>query len=153
MLLVQQRRPRLVAGLLAATMFLQAGAAPIPAMAVDGVDTTTTAAIDPAPIAAGLPQGSATFRRALDLLKSRNYADAYAAARGLQSAVERRTIQWAAIYYGGTDIDYESIARFAADAPDYATAGLYKTRLEQSLVKANQTRSGPLPIWASTSTR
>jgi len=137
MLLVQQRRPRLVAGLLAATMFLQAGAAPIPAMAVDGVDTTTTAAIDPAPIAAGLPQGSATFRRALDLLKSRNYADAYAAARGLQSAVERRTIQWAAIYYGGTDIDYESIARFAADAPDYATAGLYKTRLEQSLVKAN----------------
>jgi len=133
----QQRRARLVAGLLAGTMFLQAGAAPLPVHAKDGIDTTTTAAIDPAPLPAGLPQGSAAFRRALDLLDSRSYAEAYAAARGLQSAVERRTIQWAAIYYGGPEIDYNSIARFAADAPDFATPALYKTRLEQSLIKAS----------------
>jgi len=137
MLIAQQGRARLVAGLLAATMFLQAGAAPFPVHANDGIDSTTTAAINPAPVPDGLPQGSAAFRRALDLIAAGSYADAYAAARALDSAVERRTIQWAAIYYGGTAIDYQSIARFAADAPDFATPALYKTRLEQSLVKAN----------------
>lgn len=137
MLKVQQGRVRLVAGLLAATMFLQAGTAPVPANANDGIDNTTTAAINPAQAVAALPQGSATFRRTLDLVKAGKYADAYAAARGMDNPVERRTIQWASIYYGGPDIDYESIARFTADAPDYATAALYRTRLEQSLVKAN----------------
>lgn len=148
MLSAQHRRARLVAGLLAGTMFLQAGAAPLPVYAKDGIDTTTTAAIDPTPLPTGLPQGSATFRRALDLLKSGNYSDAYTAARGMQSAVERRTIQWAAIYYGGTDIDYDSIARFAADAPDYATPAIYKTRLEQSLVKANPGSSDVIRLLA-----
>ena len=38
----------------------------------------------------------------------------------LPDDVERRALQWAAIYYGGGAIDYDAVQRFVADAPDFA---------------------------------
>ncbi len=79
--------------------------------------------------------GSQRFQNALAALRDRNYAEAYSAARGLSNNVERRAIQWAAIYFGKDDIDHNTILRFQADAPHFASASTYKTRLEQSLLK------------------
>ncbi|HEY8596106.1 MAG TPA: lytic transglycosylase domain-containing protein [Devosiaceae bacterium] len=102
------------------------------------VDSGTTGAISPVrPMPRVLPEGSGAFRRALDLVANGNYTDAYGMARGFSDDLERRTIQWAAIYFGNGEIDYNTVLRFEADAPDFASSGLYKTRLEQALVKAN----------------
>ena len=126
-------------------------AVPIPAPVADraeaaaefaSLDTTVTGAVASTPDA-GLPQampepvaGSSGFIDALALVKDKKYADAYAAARGLTSDVERRTIQWAAITYGGGAITPDALKRFEADAPDFVNAGVFKTRLEQALIKA-----------------
>jgi soluble lytic murein transglycosylase len=56
-------------------------------------------------------------------------------ARNLPNPLERRTIQWAAIYSDNGNIDYNAIKGFAAEAPTFSSPGFYKTRLEQSLVK------------------
>ncbi len=87
--------------------------------------------------ASELPLGSAKFRRALALLDAKDYKQAYSLARGIKSDIERRTIQWAAIYYGRGEIDYNSVLRFQKDAPHFASKSLYKTRLEQALVKSD----------------
>ena len=63
------------------------------------------------------------------------YADAYDAARGLDNPIERRTVQWAAIYYGNGAIAYDAVQRFEADAADFVSTGVFKTRLEQALIK------------------
>ncbi|RYE11310.1 MAG: hypothetical protein EOP22_00160 [Hyphomicrobiales bacterium] len=84
------------------------------------------------------PLGSSGFAAALDLLKDKKYADAYAAARSLESDVERRTIQWAAINYGNGAIAPASIKAFEADAPDFVGT-TFRTRLEQALLKADAT--------------
>lgn len=108
----------------------------LPGTANDAVDPTVTGAIgQTADISSS--RGSAQFRNGLDLLDDEDYAGAYQAARGYVDPIERRTIQWAAIYFGGGDVDYLSVSRFADDAPDFATASLYKTRLEQALTDAN----------------
>lgn len=121
-------------GVLAAGIALPAWAG-TPAVNTDPI---VTASINPSAEApAMLPQGSGTFRRALDLVASGNYTDAYQLAASLPDDLERRTAQWAAIYYGNGSIDYATVARFAADAPDFASDALYRTRLEQSLVSSN----------------
>lgn len=102
----------------------------------DAIDMTTTGAIGPAGTAAPNVIGSSEFRAALQVLASGKASDAYGLARALPSDTERRAVQWAAIYFHSGDIDYSSIVRFAADAPGYASAAVYKTRLEQSLSKA-----------------
>lgn len=81
--------------------------------------------------------GSPQFSNALALISEQKYVQAYANARGFSDPVERRTVQWAAIYYGGASIDVASIVRFGTDSPQFATANLYKTRVEQSLVQNN----------------
>ena len=106
------------------------------AFAGNHIDPTVTGSITAsAPVEQ--PRGSAGFRRATAMLADENYAGAYQLARGFDSAPERRTIQWAAIYFGGGEVDYSSVIRFSSDAPDFATARLYRTRMEQALVKAN----------------
>jgi soluble lytic murein transglycosylase len=60
---------------------------------------------------------------------------AYELAQMLPNAMERRTVQWAAIYFNGGKIDYQSVERFAADAPEFASTATYRTRIEQSLSK------------------
>lgn len=79
-------------------------------------------------------KGSTGFRAALDLL-SEDPAGAYQAARALPDAVERRAVQWAAIYFNPGKIDYHTVQRFAADAPDFASSTIYRTRIEQALIK------------------
>ena len=83
-----------------------------------------------------MPGGSEAFRDALALIKDKKYADAYGMARGIDNAAERRTIQWAAITYGGGGVDVDAMERFEADAPGFVNAGTFKTRLEQALLKS-----------------
>ncbi|WP_052726278.1 lytic transglycosylase domain-containing protein [Devosia epidermidihirudinis] len=126
------------AGVIAAMLGLVTPAPFAPMTANDSIDTTTTGSITPRD---GTPapesKGSAAFRSALTELKDGDAATAYALARSLPDAVERRTIQWAAIYFNPGKIDYATVARFAADAPDYAAPSIYRTRIEQSLSKTD----------------
>jgi soluble lytic murein transglycosylase len=116
---------------------------PVVQMAEATIDDLITGSTgDAAPAAGdqpmpGLIEGSAKFVDALGLLQDKKYADAYAAARGLSSDVERRTIQWAAITYGNGEIAPETVLKFEADAPDFVNAATFKTRLEQALIKAD----------------
>jgi len=136
MLRVRPRHFRLSAGI-ALALFAGVSVAALSARASEAVDPITTGSIDPSAAITTAPQGSAAFRKALAVLASGDQASAYQLATALPSDLERRTIEWAAIYYGNGIIDYHAVERFAADAPDFASDALYKTRLEQSLVTAN----------------
>jgi len=81
-------------------------------------------------------KGSQRFQNALVALKSGDYANAYGAARGVSNDIERRAIQWAAIYFGKGEIDHHTIVRFQKDAPHFATAKTYKKRMEVALTGA-----------------
>jgi soluble lytic murein transglycosylase len=118
-------------GLLAPASVVSAGAAE------PGVDPIVTGSISPSATAVTPARlGSTAFRKALGVLAGGDEAGAYALAMGLSDDLERRTIQWAAIYYGDGGIDYHAVERFAADAPDFGSATLYDKRLEQSLITA-----------------
>lgn len=80
-------------------------------------------------------KGSRAFQAAASLLRSRDYSDAYAAARGLPNIVERRAIQWAAIYHGYGAIEPDAVARFAKDAPHFATEKTYRMRTEAGVAR------------------
>ncbi len=121
-----------VAGL-SALVLLGTGPA---ALAGNHIDPTVTGSIT-ASTPVEQPRGSSSFRQAIAMLAEQNYAEAYQLARGFNSSAERRTIQWAAIYFGGGEVDYASVIRFSADAPHFATARLYRSRIEQALVKAD----------------
>lgn len=126
------------AGLIAAALGVLS-TAPVTDVIVanDSIDPVVTASIGDEAIAPTEDaKGSAAFRAALDLLTSEDPAGAYQAARALPDTVERRTVQWAAIYFNPGKIDYHSVQRFAADAPDFADSSIYRTRVEQALVKA-----------------
>ena len=71
---------------------------------------------------------------ALDLVSSGDKAGAFKLAEALP-AVQRRAVQWAAIYYGGGDIPSDSVLAFTADAPEFARGSLFKTRLEQAVTR------------------
>ncbi|MCF6301646.1 MAG: lytic transglycosylase domain-containing protein [Devosiaceae bacterium] len=107
-------------------------ALPTAALANQNIDTTVTGSIGGSVSGS---TGSPQFSNALALIADGKYAQAYASARGFNDPVERRTVQWAAIYYGGGAIDANSIVRFAADAPQFASANAYKIRLEKSLLE------------------
>jgi soluble lytic murein transglycosylase len=108
------------------------------------IDEIITGAIgdaaDPAPVRVqpmpSAASGSAAFIAALALIEAENYADAYEAAQTLDSDLERRTLQWAAIYYGGGAIAPDTVKRFEADAPKFIDASLFRTRIEQALIKS-----------------
>jgi soluble lytic murein transglycosylase len=127
-------------GFIAAVLGL-ASLAPLPhAMANETIDRVTTGSIPAGSAApAGETRGSAAFRAALDTLLEGDARAAYVLAEALGNDVERRTIQWAAIYLHAGEIDYRSIAAFAAEAPDFAATSLMRTRIEQSLGKAEAT--------------
>jgi soluble lytic murein transglycosylase len=104
--------------------------------AAQAIDPTTTGSIDRS-ASVVTQQGSAAFRKALAALVGGDQVGAYALASSLPDDVERRAIQWGAIYYGNGKIDYQTVGRFAADAPEFASDALYQSRLEQSLVTSN----------------
>jgi soluble lytic murein transglycosylase len=133
----RQRLFGLTAGLTLALMAALVGGAMTSAAGAQAIDPIITGSINPSPTLTASPQGSAAFRQALAVLVGGDQKSAYQLAASLPDALERRTIQWAAIYYGNGSIDYGSVARFAQDAPDFASEALYKTRLEQSLVSSS----------------
>ena len=122
-----------------------AAPAPTVQLAVAEIDDTVTGAIGTAPqlgVTQTVPvplSGSTGFVDALALIKDKQYADAYAAGATLPSAIERRTIQWAAIYYGGGAVAPDAVRRFEEDAPDFVSTGVFKTRLEQARIKSRAT--------------
>jgi hypothetical protein len=140
-------------------------AAPSMFAARDSVDLVQTGSVTRAPLAVQLPanvpaavaaaaaaptviepmapmpailddRGSVEFRAALSLLDSGDAAGAYALAGKLANGVERRTVEWAAIYFNAGEIDYRTVGEFVKDAPEFVDAPLFQTRLEQSLAKA-----------------
>lgn len=125
---------RFRAGIIAAVLGL-ANLAPLSlATANDAIDTTTTGSIQAGATApAANSKGSQAFRDALGVLLGGDPVAAYAQARALPNNTERRAVQWAAIYFNAGKIDAASVQRFAADAPDFAAAGVFRTRVEQSL--------------------
>lgn len=131
---IRGKNPRRAGFFALLTLACLAGA---PAHATDTVAELITGSISPSAQIAPNNKGSAAFQKALGLVDAKDYAGAYALARGLPDATERRAVQWAAIYFGNGDVDYRSVEAFAKDAPDYASPAIYKTRLEQGLIKAN----------------
>ena len=104
---------------------------------VSGIAPDFAVATDPEP-AIQFPRGSDAFQKALAVLTSGGSpAEAYELAKALPDDAERRTVQWAAIYYGDGAIDYESVIRYSAEAPAFADTDIFKTRLEQALVRAD----------------
>ncbi len=108
-----------------------------PTLAEGKIDNISTSSIGSNANIGQPIKASAKFLEALKLLDEKEYAKAYKLARSIKSNLERRTIQWAAIYYGNGEIDYNSVLRFAKDAPLFASPYLYKTRLEQALIKSD----------------
>jgi soluble lytic murein transglycosylase len=82
-------------------------------------------------------KGSAAFIAALDVLDDGDPARAYELAKSLDDDAERRAVQWAAIRFGDGKVDYEAVIRFSADAPDFARSDMFRTRLEQALMRAD----------------
>lgn len=127
------------AGLVAAVLGL-AGLAPVSLeIANDSIDQTVTGSTGggmapPAQDATGSP----AFRAALETLTDGDPAAAFAMARALPDAAERRAIQWAAVYFNAGKIDYRSVQHLAADAPDFAAPAIYAARIERALVEAEQ---------------
>ncbi len=131
----------LAAGILASSLVV---AAPLPTVLsrandrptapLAATDPITTGSIDDSPT--DLPAGpSAAFKAALQLLAEGNQAGAYELAKPIADSAERRAIQWAAIYYGNGEVPAAEVKAFIADAPDFATGAVFKTRLEQALLK------------------
>jgi soluble lytic murein transglycosylase len=128
-------RSRLLCGIFAATLTLFSSP-PMLAWANDGDDPVVTGAIDP-DIPPSDAKSSAAFRTALEILASGDEPAAYELAKAMPNAIERRAIQWAAIYYGAGEVDYSSVLQFSQDAPAFADSSVFKTRLEQALTKAD----------------
>ena len=127
----------LSAGLIAAVLGLASLAPFSHATANETIDTVTTGSIAPgAGTAMADAKGSAEFREALALLADGDPLAAYRQAEALDSALERRAIQWAAIYFDAGRFDADAIRAFAADAPDFAAGSVYHTRIEQAVVRA-----------------
>ncbi|MEO6395267.1 MAG: lytic transglycosylase domain-containing protein [Devosia sp.] len=105
------------------------------AAAPDAIDNLITGSINPGAPMPVDPKGSAEFRAALDLINSEP-AKAYELASALPNVVERRTVQWAAISFGNGGVPYQSVLAFLKDAPGFAAAEVFKTRLEQALLMA-----------------
>lgn len=106
------------------------------ALASDNLDRTTTGSVSPASVQNASVQVSTRYKQALALVK-KDPAAAYAMARGFDNNLERRVIQWAAIYYGDGAIDHTSVKRFWTDSPNFVTTSVFKRRLEQALTKTN----------------
>lgn len=72
---------------------------------------------------------------ALDLVADGDRAGAYELAKTLPDATQRRTVQWAAIYYGNGEVPSASVLAFDTDAPAFAADDVFKTRLEQAITR------------------
>ncbi|HEY0032439.1 MAG TPA: lytic transglycosylase domain-containing protein [Devosia sp.] len=112
----------------AVTQIIQTPANPI-------VDRVTTASVPATPVRTVEIKGSAEFEQALATLNEGKLQDALDLAADLDSAVERHTIEWASIQFNPGAAPYRSIKRFMTEAPQFANAELFQTRLEESLAR------------------
>jgi soluble lytic murein transglycosylase len=138
MAIAHRRRRTLGAGIVAAALVFAAPPVGTGVGATDGVDVdiVVTGSVDPDALVSKAPS-SATFRKTLDAVVSGEVVAAYELARSLPNEIERRTIQWAAIYHGGGKVDYASVLKFSQDAPAFVDISVFKTRLEQALTRAD----------------
>ena len=90
------------------------------------------------PQSAKASTASLAFRGVLDLLAAGEHDVAFERAAVLADSAERRAIQWAAIYYGGGRVAAANVRRFIDDAPDFTLGTVFRTRLEQALVRERQ---------------
>lgn len=104
---------------------------PVPAAAIASVGSIESIVADELEH----PKGSDGFQAALALIKADDEAGAFAAAQDLDNGIERRTIEWAAYYYGGRDLPYADLERFKSDAPMFVTDTIYRARLEAAVIK------------------
>ncbi len=139
MLLDHTNRRRLAKGLSVLAVLSATGWGGAGIAVAQSIDPVTTASVTPRPPLQSRPQVTG-FSRALNLVDT-DPAAAYQLAATLTDPIERRVVQWAAVYYGGGAIDYQSVARLATDAPAYSSASFYKTRMEQALTRANPSAS------------
>ena len=137
----QAGKLKLITRLCVALVSFSFFAAPVALNASETIDEIITGSTNVAPVIHERTGSSPILRKAISLLAGENYADAYQLARGIPNDVERRAVQWATIYHGKGAVDHASVLRFQADAPNWARAGIYKTRMEQALVKASATNS------------
>lgn len=124
------------AGVIAAALTLAASLLATGGRATDDIDSIITGSVDQSALTSAASSSTA-FRKALDVLVSGEEAAAYDLAKTFPNETERRTIQWAAIYYGDGKVDYASVLKFSQDAPAFANTSVFKTRLEQALTRAN----------------
>lgn len=132
---IAPRRRSLAIGVIAAALTASVAVAPMALpRANDAVDPVVTGSIgEPAPLPE--PGVSTAFQKALGALKDGQHAQAYELARAIADGTERRAVQWAAITLGNGDVPSAAMQRFAADAPAFAGAAGFRTRLEQALLK------------------
>lgn len=114
---------------------VQAITAAIDPMITASVDASAYADSNDRPLTLQPSAGSAAFKAALQQLNDGDTAAAYEAASNIPDPVERRTIQWAAIWFGNGAVPSAAVQRFMDDAPEFAADGTFKTRLEQALVR------------------
>lgn len=131
-----QGRHRLAIGIFATAALGLALALPqvMSPRANDAVDPTVTGSIRATPSATEA-RASATFRKALALVADGKHSEGYELARTIADATERRAVQWAAITFGNGAVPSRAMQRFAADAPDFVKTSVFRSRLEQALVK------------------
>ncbi|MCZ4270856.1 lytic transglycosylase domain-containing protein [Maritalea porphyrae] len=106
-----------------------------PAFAQQQIDNTVTSSIGNTSQTTS-KKGSQRFQNALAALSKGDFVEAYGAARSIDNDVERRAIQWAAIFFGNGKVDHDTVLRFQEDAPHFATAKTYKIRMEQALTSS-----------------
>jgi soluble lytic murein transglycosylase len=121
------------------TASIPASPAPLPASAAEPAPLPAVIASAPLKsvvqeeVAPKAIRGSAEFLEALEALNKGDVAGALGQAEDLDSAVERRTVQWAAIYFNAGKVSFDDIKSFMAEAPEFADDDVFPTRLEQSL--------------------
>jgi soluble lytic murein transglycosylase len=99
--------------------------------------TEITGSIPDDPLSQPDPAVSATFREALQLVASGEPTAGFELARGFENRAERLAAQWSAIYFGGGDVPYASVVAFMEDAPEFSTAPVFRTRVEQALLRTD----------------
>lgn len=116
-------------------------AAPMPATVA--VEATVLAAAKTGAIAPkwvtlpdlSIPTADRAMKAALDLVADGDQAGAFEQAKTLADPMQRRAVQWAAIYYGNGEVPSASVLDFTADAPAFATGSVFRTRLEQAVTR------------------
>ena len=140
-------RGSLVAGLIAAMLGMASPAPHSLVTANDAIDVVTTGSVSGGgSVQATPPAASPAFRTLLGALSGETAQETFDAAADLPSRAERLAIQWAAIQHHPGAIAAADIARFAAEAPGFATPATYAARLEQALIAA---RAGPESVLAA----